>query len=205
MRHRKEFEFLHIGVVQVALRTMFRSGLDTPILAILRDKRHKDSSNSLLGIIESNLADGPAYFNCYTSFTVALDDPHFFKVLTLDIIGQGLNLEEGVKKLTLFYKITYKTLTTTMEPKALVASPKGKTMLIEANLNKSSVSIPKMLSWDTLTRNPKWILDNAFVPPKREKKLSHIIEHPKFEDELPKFLVIKENMGSKESIKCYYF
>lgn len=85
---------------------------------------------------------------------MALDDPHLFKVLTLNITGQGLNLE-GVKKLTLLYKITYKTLTTTMEPKALVSSSKGKTMLIETNLSKSSISVPKMLSWDILTKNPK--------------------------------------------------
>lgn len=96
------------------------------------------------------MVEGPVYFNCYPNFTVALDDPQFFKVLTLDITGQGLNLE-GVKKLTLLYKITYKTLTTTMESKAIVASPKGKTMLIESNLNKSLVSVPKMLFWDTLT------------------------------------------------------
>lgn len=85
LKHRKDFEFLHIEAVQVALRPMFRSGLDIPVLAILRDKRHKDVANSLLGIIESNLGDGSAYFNCYPNFIVALDDPHFFKVLTLDI------------------------------------------------------------------------------------------------------------------------
>ena len=33
---------------------MFRSELDTPVLANLRDRCHKDFSNSLLEIIESN-------------------------------------------------------------------------------------------------------------------------------------------------------
>lgn len=38
LKHKKDFEFLHIGAMQVALKLMFRSGLDTPVLAILRDK-----------------------------------------------------------------------------------------------------------------------------------------------------------------------
>lgn len=41
LKYRSEFEFLHVGAVQVALRPMFRSVLDTLVLAILRDKRHK--------------------------------------------------------------------------------------------------------------------------------------------------------------------
>lgn len=85
IKHRKEFEFLHIGAVQIVLRPMFRLGLGTHVLTFLRDKRHKDFTNFLLGIIDSNLADGPAYFNCYPNFTMALDDMHFFTVLTLDI------------------------------------------------------------------------------------------------------------------------
>lgn len=74
---------------------------------------------------------------------MALDDPHVLKTLNLDITERGLNLEDGVKKLTLIYKVTYKTLTTIMEPKDLVQSPKGKTMLIESNLNKSSLAFLK--------------------------------------------------------------
>ena len=70
-------------------------------------------------------------------------------------------------------------------------------MLIETNLNKSSISVPKMLSWDNITRNPKWVLENTFIPPKREKELSHIIEHLdgrveiKFEYEPPRFPIFK--------------
>ena len=89
---------------------------------------------------------------------VSLGDPHILKILSLDITEQGLNFEEGVKKLTLVYKVTYKVFTTIMYLKALIYSTtKGKTMLIETNLNKSSDSIPKLLSWDEVTKNFWWI------------------------------------------------
>lgn len=55
MKLRREFNYLHVGVVQIALKPPFRLGLDTPILAILGDKRHEREifSDSLLGIVES--------------------------------------------------------------------------------------------------------------------------------------------------------
>ena len=85
-----------------------------------------------------------------------------------------------------------------MHQKALLSSTKEKTMLIETNLNKSSVSVPKLLSWDEVTKNLRWVLNNAFIPQKKEKEVCHIIEHPngkveiKFENESPRFLVVKE-------------
>lgn len=60
--------------------------------------------------------------------------------------------------------------------KALVESRKGKTMVLEANLNKSTVNIPRMLSWDEVTKNPNWVIKNAFTPKETKKELSHIIE-----------------------------
>ena len=43
-KNKKEFSFLDIRAVQVVLVSMFGSGLDTSVLVILHDKRHKDLS-----------------------------------------------------------------------------------------------------------------------------------------------------------------
>ena len=65
-----------------------------------------------------------------------------------------------------------------------MSSNKGKAMLIETNLNKFSVSVSKLLSWEEVTKNPHWTLENVFIPLKKEKELSHIIEHPVSEDKV---------------------
>ena len=39
---------------------------------------------------------------------VSLYNPHILKTLSLDILGQGLNFEESVNKLTLVDKVTCK-------------------------------------------------------------------------------------------------
>ena len=85
LQHREEFNYLHVGLVQVAVKPLFRLGLDIPVLISLRDKRHEDFSNSLLGMVQSNLENGPVYFNCYPNFTLSLHDPHILSALMLDL------------------------------------------------------------------------------------------------------------------------
>ena len=43
-KHKNEFSFIQVGVIQIALIPIFRFGLDAPILAILHDKHHKTLS-----------------------------------------------------------------------------------------------------------------------------------------------------------------
>ena len=85
LQHREEFNYLHVGLVQAAVKPLFRLGLDIPVLISLRDKRHEDFSNSLLGMVQSNLENGPVYFNCYPNFTLSLHDPHILLALMLDL------------------------------------------------------------------------------------------------------------------------
>lgn len=81
----KGFRYIHIGLVQVGIKPLNREGLNTSILAALRDKRFKDFEDSLLGTIESSLCKGPISFDCYPNFTVSLNDENLLKSLVLQI------------------------------------------------------------------------------------------------------------------------
>ena len=85
LQHREEFNYLHVCLVQDAVKPFFRLGLDIAVLISLRDKRHEDFSNSLLGMVQSNQENGPIYFNCYQNFTLALQDSHILSALMLDL------------------------------------------------------------------------------------------------------------------------
>lgn len=75
---------MHIGFVQIAVKPMFRLGLDIPILVMLRDARHKKFDHSLLAVLESNIAHGPIYSNCYPNFFIDITDENIFKTLTIN-------------------------------------------------------------------------------------------------------------------------
>ena len=74
-----------MGLVQVDIKHLYRIELDTFVLLILQDKRHRNFSNSILSIVESNLDNVLVYFNCYPSFILSLSDPNILRSLMIDI------------------------------------------------------------------------------------------------------------------------
>ena len=91
----KNFSYLHIGLVQVAVKPLTRKGINASILICLRDAIFKDFRTSILGMITSSLFGGPVYFNCYPDITLTLDDPTIVKALTLNILTSSYDLNEG--------------------------------------------------------------------------------------------------------------
>ena len=73
---------------------------------------------------------GPIYFNCYPNFAVSLTDETVLQTLELDIETSRDNMLEGAQPLLIVYRIYYKLMKTTLEPQALIESPKGKTLLL---------------------------------------------------------------------------
>ena len=64
----KGFRYIHFGLIQVAIKPLVCMGLDAPIYLALRDKRLKKYKSSLLAIIQTNVYNGPIYFNCSKFF-----------------------------------------------------------------------------------------------------------------------------------------
>jgi hypothetical protein len=54
-KHRQKYSFIYIGLVQVAVKQLTRKGLNTSVLLCLRDERHFNFQDSLLGMGESSL------------------------------------------------------------------------------------------------------------------------------------------------------
>ncbi|KAK9082922.1 hypothetical protein Scep_029393 [Stephania cephalantha] len=73
-RYKEIYKYLHIGLIQVAIKPLTTLRLNTSVLASVRDKRHLDFNDSLFEIIEGSLAEGPIFFNCFPNFTLSLHD-----------------------------------------------------------------------------------------------------------------------------------
>lgn len=79
---------------------------------------------------------------------------------------------------SIIFRVYYQLLHTNLAPRALEVSPQGRTMLIEVNLERSSIVVPKLLQWDQITKNPVWSLVGAAKPFKRQPSMARIEEHP---------------------------
>ena len=160
----KGFRYLHIGLVQVGVKPLNREGLNTSILAALRDMRFLDFEDSLLGTIESSLCKGPISFDCYPNFTVSLNDANLLKSLVLQIQTHNYKMDDGSIPIALIFKVHYKAMMSAFKTKSRFHSKKGETLLLQTDMTKSNVVIPKPIQWSQVTLPQDWILERATKP-----------------------------------------
>ncbi|KAK4706224.1 hypothetical protein R3W88_034219 [Solanum pinnatisectum] len=180
-RYRKEFKFLHIGLVQVAVKPLFRKGLNIPICLLLRDDRLLNFDDSLLGVLESNLAYGLVYFNCYPNFTVDIHDPNIIDTLTLNVKTKNMNSKIDTREIAVIYRVYYKLMKTTIAPKAIASRVKGVTMLMEANQEHSTTFVPRLLKWTDILADEEWKFDSITNPlplQPETSQLDRVIQFP---------------------------
>ena len=87
-------------------------GIYDIVLMCLRDIKHNKFKDSLIGIVETSLGQGPIYFNCYPNKTVSLMDRNILNFLFLNIHFHVLDMKEGSIPTALIYRIQYKVMNT---------------------------------------------------------------------------------------------
>ncbi|KAL4655043.1 hypothetical protein ACB092_01G422700 [Castanea dentata] len=163
---KKNLKYLHIGLVQVAVKPLTRKGIDASVLMCLRDARFKKFNDSILGMITASLYGGPVYFDCYPDLALALDDPNIIKALTLNILTSGYDMDDGSRPFILIYRIFYRLLDSQLTPRSRGRDPAGKTMLIQCSIPDAKIQVPKMIQWQDITLPKKWTLEQVTPPVK---------------------------------------
>ena len=179
-RYKEEYNFLHLGCVQIGFKPLTREGLNTSMCVALCDTRHNKFTDSLLGLVETSLCRGPVYFNCYPNFEVSLTDKRLLDVLTLFIQTSGYDMKPGTENIALVYRVSFKVLNT-LAPKARKFDVKGKTTLFEANMAKSFLSIPKTIAWSEVNLPERWSLPGIVMPTSdkhENREIEQIVETP---------------------------
>ncbi|KAL5131558.1 polyprotein [Glycine soja] len=158
--HSRKYKYLHIGCVQVAIKPLIDMGIDAAVLMCLRDIRHNQFEDSLIGTVETSLGQGPIYFNCYPNKTVSLMDRNILDSLFLNIHFHGLDMKEGSIPAALIYRIQYKVMNTCAS-RVLLKPQKGETTLFITDMTKANVSLPRKIKWDEVTLPERWVMDKA--------------------------------------------
>ena len=168
LKHQQKYKYLHLGLVQAAVKPLTREGLNTSVLFCLRDKRQLRYKDSLLGTIETSLSNGPVYFDCYPNFTVSLSDQNILDTLTLDVKIHNYTMKLESLPLAVIYRVHYKDIVSAFNTKALRTSSKGETVLLQIDLSKANYHVPKTSNWEDIFLLEKWQPQEA-VPPNLAK------------------------------------
>lgn len=175
-KYRLNYNYLHIGLIQVAFKPLTLQGLPESFLAVLRDGRNRNWQQSLIGIIQSSLAHGPVYFNVYPNLQLSLSDVNILESLTLNVKTHGYDYMPGSELICICYRIYFKPLTT-MNPKCKRFSKNNETILIESNLDMSKISTRKIIKWNEIEFPENWLLEGAIPPqPKINSNLTNVLQ-----------------------------
>jgi hypothetical protein len=126
----RNYKYIHVGLVQVGIKPLTKEGLNTSILAVLRDARFQNFQDSLLSSIESSLCSGPVSFDCYLNITISLKEKNILQSMLLQIKTHNYDMLEGFIPVALKFKIHYKAIFSAFASKHKFQSQKGETLLL---------------------------------------------------------------------------
>lgn len=72
--YRESYWYIHLRLIQIVIKPLYKLGLNTLIRLVLHDTRIKDFHNSTFVIVESNLNDDLVYFNLNLNYSMSLAD-----------------------------------------------------------------------------------------------------------------------------------
>ena len=194
-RYRHSYNYIHIGLVQIAFKPLTLQGLPESFLAVLRDGRNRNWKQSLMGIIQSSLAHGPVYFNVYPNLQLSLTDDNILDALTLNVKTHGYDYIPGSELICICYRIYYRPLVS-MNPKCKrINKPNNETILIESNFDMSKITTRKAIKWSEIEFPENWILEGAIpAQPIVNNKITNIVQTS---DGIVNIEFEKENSGRK--------
>jgi hypothetical protein len=80
---RNTIGWLHIGAIQIIIKSTFKEGLDTPIDLAIMDNRIRNMQEALHGVLRGNLKYQKLKFNIHPRISYHLQDKDFDKTLSL--------------------------------------------------------------------------------------------------------------------------
>ena len=114
----------------------------------LRDNRHLDYRDFIIGAVQVGLNDGSVYFQCFPNFTVRLRDEDILDSVVLHIKTYDFKIKPENNHVSIITKFVYKNMNTSVGFGALCTSPKGETTLFYSDmLDKSNFIVPKKILW----------------------------------------------------------
>ncbi|PIA24762.1 hypothetical protein AQUCO_35200002v1 [Aquilegia coerulea] len=183
IRYRQNYHYIHIGLIQIAVKPLHLKGIDCCFLLALRDARCTNYQKSLMGIMESTTSNGPVYCNIYPNLELSLSDDNIMQSVMMDLDTKGYEFISGSEILNIAYRIQFKVMNT-LSPNAKLISNKGNTTIIETNLGKSNMACNKIIPWDQISYPENWDHQEIIPAQPVNRNLDQIIQNPEGDIEI---------------------
>ena len=105
---KEKIQYVYLAEIQILIKSLFKEGIDSPIVLSLHDQRFNDPSTGHLGTIEGNLCYTKLLFTCHPRYCVHIKDKNIDETLSLHFKLLKRNLmKEGNRIMTIHYSALY--------------------------------------------------------------------------------------------------
>jgi hypothetical protein len=95
---------------------------------------------------------------------MSLKDKNILQSMLLQIKTHNYDMLEGSILVALIFKIHYKVMFSVFASKHKFQSQKGETLLLQTNLSRSNIVVPKAIQWKDISLPEDWVLKGAAPP-----------------------------------------
>ncbi|KAG5575511.1 hypothetical protein H5410_055645 [Solanum commersonii] len=107
-KKRKKMNYVHLGGIQILVKSTFKEGINCPIVINLSDERFINAREGNLGIVEGNLAYTKLLFTYYPKYCISLKDADFNDALSLHFQIKRKDLfKPGNHIMSIYYQALY--------------------------------------------------------------------------------------------------
>lgn len=71
LTHQEKISHIHIGTIQIIVRSTFKRNIDSPIRLVVTDNRIQDENDKIIGIVCSNLKHSVVKFNVVCQYDIS--------------------------------------------------------------------------------------------------------------------------------------
>ena len=162
-----DIQYIHIGLIQVTITALFRQGIDTPILAVIFDKRFSNPMKAIIGGVQSNMANGVIWFNIRPNFFISINDPNIEETVRMRIKTQGIDMKASSHDLSVRWKTIHE-LTRFTETRIKMSDKKFVEVFEPRPFD--TVIEPRLIKWSDLEIPKQWLISDL-VEDKRKALL----------------------------------
>ncbi|GAV63338.1 MP domain-containing protein, partial [Cephalotus follicularis] len=115
----------------------------------LRDARHLNFDDSLIGAIKTSFCNGLVHFDGYPDLTISLTNTNILETLKINIKLHGYNILPGSEILAIIHYVHFKAMNSIC-PKSLENLTKEETIIIKCTTKDSNILIPNKIKWSEI-------------------------------------------------------
>ena len=150
-------QYILIRLIQVTITVLFRQGIDTPILAVIFYKRFSNPMKTIIGGIQSNLANGVVWFNIRPNFFISINDSNLEDTVRIRIKTQELEMKSNSYDLAIRWKTIHEL---TKFPETKTRSNNNKIVEIFEPRPFDTVIQPRLMNWNDLEVPRQWLIQD---------------------------------------------